>query len=102
MERIFELIKNESISDGASEEFLNNISYYVEKANEYWIALNQRMPQDGETVLAFGSLLHSYHISYAIVVFDKTNNIFIESDQEFRVFGWRPLPKLSLVGGSNE
>ena len=96
MSIIFEQIKKESLTDGGSEELLDGSEYYVERALNYWITLNQALPEDSEIVLAIGCRSFSENITIEIVKFNKDGNYFSDGDNEFRAFGWRPLPKINI------
>lgn len=96
MSIIFEQIKKESLADGGSEEQLDGCEYYIERALNYWITLNQPPPEDDENVLAMGCRAFSEEITIEIVKFKKDGNYFYDGTNEFRVFGWRPLPKTKL------
>ena len=96
MSIIFEQIKKESLTDGGSEEQLDGSEYYVERALNYWITLNQALPEDSEIVLAIGCSSFNEEITIEIVKFIKDGNYFYDGTNEFRSFGWRPLPKINL------
>lgn len=97
MSVIFDLIKKEYVSDGASEQYVDEAKSLIDSALNYWITLDQDMPDDQEEVLAIGVHIHSQHITRAIVKYHKSEKTFICGDTVFRVFGWRPLPKSEFI-----
>ena len=98
MSLLFDLIKKENIDDGASEEFVDNAAYIVESALNYWITLNQAIPENEQDVLAIGtySSIGKNELMHAVVKYKADGSYFLLGDSVFKVFGWRPLPGLEL------
>lgn len=93
MERVFELIKNNAIQNGATEEFFEEMKDRILEACNYWITLLEYHPNHEEDVLVIGFSYTSSTISTCIAKYDAEKKLFVKDDQEFRALGWRPLPK---------
>ena len=98
MSLLFDLVKKEYIDDGASEELVNSAEYFMELALNYWITLNQAIPENNQDVLAIGtySAIEKNKLMHAVVKYKEDGSYFLLGDAEFKVFGWRPLPGLEI------
>jgi len=96
MNRLFDLVKKEYLSDGASQDFVESASSLVETTLNYWITLDQDKPKNDENVLVLGFMESSPNITCTIAKYNSDRKIFIEGDSLIRVMGWRPLPQTQL------
>lgn len=101
LERIFELIKKASVKDGDSEELFASMKLSIIEACNYWITLSEEKPKHEEEVFAIGFTSFSDVITCRVAKYDGQRDAFIENGDDFRVLGWRPLPKMKFVSVNN-